>query len=110
MGVTSLREITVGVRDLNARIAQFETGCGLTLLRNGPLSSIAASRLFDTHIAPKAAVMGRRKMIVEYNGTDTEVSAILANLIHIGIPVVHFSEDMRDLEEVFMRATQGIVS
>jgi ABC-2 type transport system ATP-binding protein len=58
----------------------------------------------------EAAVMGRRKLTVEYNGDDAEVSAILAKLVTLGIPVVHFSEDVRDMEEVFMRATQGIVS
>ena len=59
MPVTALREITVGVRDLPARTAIFETGCGLKVIRTGPVTSIVASRLFDTHTAPKAAVMGR---------------------------------------------------
>ena len=59
MAVTALREITVGVRDLPARIALFESGCGLEVIRTGPLTSIAASRLFDTYAAPKAAVIGR---------------------------------------------------
>ncbi len=59
MAVTSLREITVGVRDLEGRTALFETGCGLAVIRTGPLSAIAASRLFDTHTAPRATVMGR---------------------------------------------------
>lgn len=49
----------MGVRDLPARIAIFESGCGLEVIRTGPVTSIVASRLFDTHTAPKAAVMGR---------------------------------------------------
>ncbi len=53
---------------------------------------------------------GRSQLVVEYNGDDTEVSAILAKLVTQGIPVVHFSEDVRDLEAVFMQATKGIVS
>ena len=59
MPVTALREITVGVRDLPARTAIFETGCVRKVIRTGPVTSIVASRLFDTHTAPKAAVMGR---------------------------------------------------
>ena len=59
MAVTSLREITVGVRDLKARSSLFEKGCDLTVLRSGTLSSIAASRLFDLHLAPRAALVGR---------------------------------------------------
>jgi catechol 2,3-dioxygenase-like lactoylglutathione lyase family enzyme len=59
MGVTSLREITIGVRDLDARIALLQNGCGLTVLRSGALSPLTASRLFDMHIPPKAALMGR---------------------------------------------------
>jgi len=53
---------------------------------------------------------GRSEIVVEYNGDDTEVSAILAKLIGASIPVVHFSEDVRDMEAVFMQATKGIVS
>ena len=53
---------------------------------------------------------GRIQLVVEYNGGDIEVSAILAKLVTLGIPVVHFSEDVRDLEAVFMQATKGIVS
>jgi len=59
MGVTSLREITVGVRDLEARRSMFETGLDLEVLRSGTVSSIAASRLFDLHLAPRAALLGR---------------------------------------------------
>jgi ABC-2 type transport system ATP-binding protein len=53
---------------------------------------------------------GRSEIVVEYNGDDTAVSAILARLMALGIPVVHFTEDVRDMEAVFMQATKGIVS
>ncbi len=59
MSVSSLREITVGVRDLKARIGLFESACGLSVSAAGSLTSITASRLFDAHLAPRAAVMGR---------------------------------------------------
>jgi hypothetical protein len=53
---------------------------------------------------------GRTQLVVEYNGDDAEVSAILARLVTHDIPVIHFNEDVRDLEAVFMQATKGIVS
>ena len=59
MVATSLREITIGVRDLALRIRQFEAGCGLATLRLGAMAPMSASRLFDTHGTPQAAVLGR---------------------------------------------------
>lgn len=52
----------------------------------------------------------RRTLRVDLSGDDEAVSALLARLVSLGLPVVQFSEDTRDLEEVFMRATKGIVS
>lgn len=59
MAVSSLREITVGVRDLEGRARQFEGGCGLSVLASGALTSMTANRLFDAHVAPKATILGR---------------------------------------------------
>jgi ABC-2 type transport system ATP-binding protein len=61
-------------------------------------------------VETQADSAGRSQLVAEYNGDDTEVSAILARLVTLGLPVVHFSEDVRDLEAVFMQATKGIVS
>jgi len=61
-------------------------------------------------VETEADSAGRSQLVAEYNGDDTEVSAILAKLVTLGLPVVHFSEDVRDLEAVFMQATKGIVS
>lgn len=47
---------------------------------------------------------------IEFSGDDQALSEILAGLLTKGIPVLHFSEDNRDLEEVFMRATKGLVT
>ena len=46
----------------------------------------------------------------EFVGDDEALRGVLASLIAQGLPVVHFSEETQNLEEVFMRATQGIVS
>ena len=53
---------------------------------------------------------GRIRLEVEFLGEDAALTAMLSNLVQQGIPVVHFSEDSRDLEEVFMRATKGMVT
>ncbi|MBI3362963.1 MAG: ABC transporter ATP-binding protein [Chloroflexi bacterium] len=53
---------------------------------------------------------GRITLHVDFTGDDTGVADLLSKLVTLGIPVVHLSEDTRDLEEVFMRATKGIVS
>ena len=52
----------------------------------------------------------RARFEIEFNGDDQALSGILASLVAKGIPVLHFSEDSRDLEEVFMRATKGLVT
>ncbi len=52
----------------------------------------------------------RSRFEVEFNGDDQALSEILASLVSKGIPVLHFNEDSRDLEEVFMLATKGLVT
>jgi ABC-2 type transport system ATP-binding protein len=47
---------------------------------------------------------------VDFAGDDEAVAALLGELVRQGLPVIHLSEETRDLEEVFMRATKGIVS
>jgi len=47
---------------------------------------------------------------VEFNGDDEALHKLLVSLMEQGLPVVHFSEETQNLEEVFMRATRGIVS
>lgn len=46
----------------------------------------------------------------EFNGDDEALRDLLAGLLARGLPVIHFSEETQDLEEVFMRTTKGIVS
>jgi ABC-2 type transport system ATP-binding protein len=46
----------------------------------------------------------------EFTGDDAALHALLTTLLQNGLPVVGFSEDTQNLEEVFLRATQGIVS
>jgi hypothetical protein len=46
----------------------------------------------------------------DFNGDDKALQTLLAEMIQRGLPVVQFSEDTKNLEEVFMRTTRGIVS
>ena len=46
----------------------------------------------------------------EFEGDDEALQALLKQLLERGLPVVHFSEETQNLEEVFMRTTRGIVS
>ena len=46
----------------------------------------------------------------EFTGDDESLRSTLSGLIAQGLPIVHFSEETQNLEEVFMRATRGIVS
>ncbi len=53
---------------------------------------------------------GRARLHVSLVGEDEDVARLLAGMVGAGIPVMHFTEETRDLESVFMRATRGIVS
>jgi ABC-2 type transport system ATP-binding protein len=53
---------------------------------------------------------GKISLEVDFNGNDAQVHALLARLLQMGFPILHFSESIQDLEKVFMRTTRGIVS
>ena len=53
---------------------------------------------------------GRQRLTFEFTGDDAALSQLLFYLVQNDMPVLHFSEDARNLEDVFMRTTQGIVS
>jgi ABC-2 type transport system ATP-binding protein len=53
---------------------------------------------------------GRFLLEAEFSGDEKDLTSLLAQLLQKGLPVVHFSEENKNLEEVFLRATQGIVS
>jgi ABC-2 type transport system ATP-binding protein len=57
-----------------------------------------------------AEAAARSTLQVDFAGDDEAVAALLGDLVRRGLPVIHLSEETRDLEEVFMRATKGIVS
>jgi ABC-2 type transport system ATP-binding protein len=53
---------------------------------------------------------GPHKLEFDFTGDDQALSSLLAQMVHQGVPVIQFSSDNRDMEEVFMRATKGLVT
>ncbi len=54
---------------------------------------------------------GHARIMVKYAGSeDKGVTELLQKLAIEGVPVLNFSEETKDLEAMFMRATNGIVS
>jgi ABC-2 type transport system ATP-binding protein len=60
--------------------------------------------------APSGSAAAPLGLDVDFTGDDAGVSALLQDLVSRGVPVLHFSESVHDLEDVFMQATKGIVS
>lgn len=52
----------------------------------------------------------RRVLSFEFRGDDRALTGVLAALTAAGIPVLQFHADLQDLEAVFLRATQGLVT
>ncbi len=83
-------------------------------LDTAPLASPAATDLETAQISdlnhPSPHQVLRHRLEIDFQGDDQALSGLLAHLLAQGIPVLHFSEDSRDLESVFMRATKGMVT
>ncbi len=52
----------------------------------------------------------RQRLEFDFTGDDLALSELLGSLVRQGIPVIHFSSGSRDMEEVFLRATRGLVT
>ncbi len=48
-----------------------------------------------------------RTLQFDFDGDDAELSGLLARMIDRGLPVVSFSEERGDLEDVFLHVTRG---
>ena len=85
----------------------------ITLLDGIEAAQATLAKFSDVSIVevkPAQEDGARSRVVIDFCGDDPELSKILATLVQDGVPVLHFSEDNRDLEEVFLRATQGIVT
>ena len=61
-------------------------------------------------VANGAPSEARSRLEFAFVGDDQALSDLLSGLVKKGIKLIHFSEETRDLEEVFMRITKGLVS
>lgn len=85
----------------------------ISVLDNAPeakavLTSCPA--VLAVHHSGGVEAAGLVRFEIEFNGSDLALSEILADLVSHGIPVTHFASDNRDMEEVFLRATKGLVT
>ncbi|MCU0465708.1 MAG: ABC transporter ATP-binding protein [Anaerolineae bacterium] len=89
------REIVITVKDDEA--AQTARSAVLTM-----------QGVIGAEVLPQKA--GRSRLRVDYQGEDEGVAALNQTIIQAGVSVLGFNEEVRDLESVFMKVTQGIVS
>lgn len=98
----------LGVRDVRV---QWQPGTP-PASSNGASStdtSAPSDEAFDA--APVAAPMAtaqRVVLLVDYIGDEAGLGGLLQRLIVAGVPVVHFAAQANDLEDIFMRVTQGV--
>jgi ABC-2 type transport system ATP-binding protein len=98
--VSEIRQQLMPVREITITLLDRVDEAKTVLMGVEGISDI--QHLADDH--------GRKRIRVQYSGDDTGVSHLLQVLSSQDIPVVNFSEETRDLEAVFMRATKGIVT
>jgi ABC-2 type transport system ATP-binding protein len=46
----------------------------------------------------------------DFTGDDAALSELLRQLVQAGLPIISFSEEVGDLEDVFMQVTKGIIN
>jgi ABC-2 type transport system ATP-binding protein len=71
--------------------------------------------LFETEqvgetIAGPQADLGLDTLRFDFSGDDQALSQLLTDLVNRKIPIVSFSEETGDLEDVFLQVTRGIVN
>ena len=61
-------------------------------------------------LAVEKSDKGRPRLRIHYEGDDEGVAHLSRHLSEAGLSIVGFSEEERNLEAVFMRATKGLVT
>lgn len=85
----------------------------ITLLDQGePAQEILASLPGIQAVTPvdHQPTAHRLSFLCEFQGDDRQLSQALRQLVLQGVEVLQFNEDNRDLEEIFLHITRGIVS
>jgi ABC-2 type transport system ATP-binding protein len=94
-----------GVRDVRLEVAPvMAVQPEVEAVSNGE----AAAQLEAAEPVAVAVAMGRTVLLADYVGDEQGLGALLQRLIVAGVPVVHFAAQASDLEDIFMRVTQGV--
>lgn len=64
----------------------------------------------EMEVRPATANEGRMRLEFAFTGDDAQLGMLLERLVQANIPVINFNSERRDMEEVFMRATRGLVT
>lgn len=96
-----------GVRDVRQ---QYEpSALPPSSLDDGPPSSLEPSPASVVETVTMLPVAAQRTvLLVEYMGDEAGLGALLQRLVVLNVPVVHFATQASDLEDIFMRVTQGV--
>ncbi|MCY4147315.1 MAG: ABC transporter ATP-binding protein [Chloroflexi bacterium] len=89
------REIIITVMDSNA--------AEKTLALASGMAQVVTAEL----ITPRN---GRSRVRVDFTGSDEELSSLSQQIFEGGLPLLGFSEEEKDLEQMFMRVTRGLVT
>ncbi len=64
----------------------------------------------EINVLSPGSTEARQSLRFEFQGDDIQLSEVLHNLVRSGVAVLHFSEDNGDLEDLFLKVTQGLVT
>ena len=117
------RIVRVTVLEKAARLTEFLKGrSGVMEVRtisggnNSGENALApgeTTETLDASAAPNSLVKGknsRSRIEFAFVGSDKQLSELLDAVVKEKIPILHFSEETRDMEAVFMSVTKGIVT
>lgn len=83
----------------------------VTLLDKADAAKLALSPLAGVlAVSDLSAGEGKPRLRIDFTGDDTVLAAMISALAAANVPVIAFSEQSRDLEDVFMNVTKGLVT
>jgi ABC-2 type transport system ATP-binding protein len=91
-GLATQRAVHIGVLDRVAEAQEF-------------LSALPG--VSDVEVRTEQNHQQRTRLEVKFTGDDAALSAMLTGLAARSIPIVHFSEDSQNLEDIFMQLTKS---
>lgn len=85
----------------------------LTVLGDAQLASLSLQsipQVSGIEIQASPSSLERQSLSFDFQGDDSALSEVLRNLVNNNVAVLHFSEDNGDLEDFFLKVTQGLVT